>query len=214
MSSTHRQSSRRRSSKLPLLATFALCSVLGVGYVYSLITTGSRPPASGSFASLIDQHGHVFAGQVGSRSFKLVVFGYTSCPEVCPATLLRLHDVLKALGPEDGRLVPLFVTLDPDRDTPAVLARYASHFDERITGITGDIHDVRALARAYDVYPPAPKPSDGSAYVDHSAMIYLLGRDNVLLAMYGPESTARTISLDVRLRTRRQDEQAAVGAST
>jgi protein SCO1/2 len=201
-----RKTLRDRGSKPLLLATLVVCSAITLGYLYSLVTAGNRPRPTGSFASLVDQDGRAFRDEAGSREYKLVVFGYTSCPEVCPTTLLKVHEVLNELGQPGAHLAPLFVTLDPAHDTLPVLARYTAHFDRRIVGITGDTREVRALAHAYGVYPPAPKPVDGSAYVDHSAMIFLLDRDNVLLEMYAPGVRARSIAADVIVRTRRQDD--------
>jgi protein SCO1/2 len=157
---------------------------------------GHAPEAA--FGSLVDHQGRVFANEAQARQYKLVAFGYTHCPDVCPVTLLRVHEVLDALGPEDRRVVPLFVTVDPAHDTVEVLARYAAAFDPRIIG-SGQ--ELRRFASAYGVVAQEPAPAGHEALPDHSAMIYLLGPDNTMLGMYAPGDAARVIAADVRKRT-------------
>jgi protein SCO1/2 len=140
----------------------------------------------------------VFAEQPASREFKLVSFGFTECPDVCPTTLVRVHQVLDALGNADVPVTPLFVTLDPARDTPQVLGRYATTFDPRIVGLTGAAGEIRAFASTYGVYPPNEAPPGMGEAINHSAKLYLLGRSNELLAAYQPTQSPVSIAADVR----------------
>jgi protein SCO1/2 len=106
----------------------------------------------------------------------LVFFGYTHCPDVCPLTLAKLTQALAALG-SSAKIKVLFVTVDPDRDTPDLMAEYASNFDPRIIGLSGDRAELDAMHAAYRVYArKVPTPS-GDYTMDHSAVIYLMDRD-------------------------------------
>jgi protein SCO1/2 len=184
-----------QGGKAPLYALLLAVGLLVAGYVYQWTHALRQPVPAGQFASLVDHRGQTFAAQAQSRNYKLVVFGYTRCPDVCPTSLLKVHEVLTALAADASRVVPLFVTVDPATDTPEVLARYASAFDPRILGITGNAGELRAFADAYGVMP-ADSPMPG-----HAAMIYLLGPGNARLALYGPDESARFIARDIRLRT-------------
>lgn len=178
-----------------LVATAVIGAALIAGYVEALVSAGS---AHGHrFGSLVDHYGHAFASEAGSRGFKLVAFGFTQCPDVCPTTLLRMHRVLDALGPNASRVAPLFVTLDPAHDTPQALRLYTSAFDSHIVGITGSAAELRAFASTYGVYPPGEDPAGAHEAISHSPMLYLLGRDNEMLAAYRPVVSPESIASDI-----------------
>jgi protein SCO1/2 len=117
---------------------------------------------------------------VSDRSFPdkwlLVFFGYTFCPDICPTTLADIANAMDALGPLASRVQPLFITIDPKRDTPAVLKEYTAHFDARILGLTGSNAQIVAVESAYKVYAAERPPEDGKGPVlfDHSGVIYLM----------------------------------------
>ena len=181
------------------------------GYVYWLLSVAQHHAPAGSFASLVDHKGRVFSTEPQAHEFKLVVFGYTHCPDVCPITLLKLREVLNALGSEDRRIVPLFVTVDPVHDTGEVLAQYTAAFDSRIIGITGTKHDLRAFAEAYALMPQESASTGHEDMPVHSAMIYLLGPDNATLGVYGPADATRAIAADILRRTGRMASAVTVG---
>jgi protein SCO1/2 len=190
-----------QGGKAPLYALLLAVGLVVAGSVYHWTDALRQPVPAGQFASLVDHRGRTFAAQAQSRNYKLVVFGYTRCPDVCPASLLKVHEVLAVLAGDASRVVPLFVTVDPATDTPEVLARYASAFDPRILGITGNASELRAFADAYGVVP-ADAPMPGHADMPgHAAMIYLLGPGNARLALYSPDESARVIAHNIRLRT-------------
>jgi protein SCO1/2 len=117
--------------------------------------------------------------------YQLIAFGFVSCPDVCPTTLVEMQQVLAALGPRAARVQPIFITVDPQRDTRAVLDAYTRAFDDRIIGLTGSEALVRRAADAFKVrYEVVREPgSAANAYtVDHSAGMFLLGPDGQLLA--------------------------------
>ncbi|MCX8086762.1 MAG: SCO family protein [Rhodocyclaceae bacterium] len=116
--------------------------------------------------------------------FQLIAFGYTFCPDVCPTTLAEMAAILKALGPYAERLKPIFISVDPERDTLAVLREYTAFFDPRIIGLTGSPALVARAAANFKVrYQKVPK-EDGHYAVDHSAGMYLLGPDGAFLKKF------------------------------
>ncbi|BDI07695.1 SCO family protein [Sphaerotilus microaerophilus] len=129
--------------------------------------------------------------------FQLVAFGYVSCPDVCPTTMLEMQQVLAALGPAKARrLQPIFISVDPQRDTLVVLGEYTRAFDDRILGLTGSADLVRRAAGAFDVtYTVVREPgASPNAYtVDHTAGMFLVGPDGQLLARFGYSTPVPTL---------------------
>ncbi len=111
-----------------------------------------------------------FRGQV-----VVLFFGFAQCPDVCPTTLAELAQVMKQLGAEADRVQVLFVTLDPERDTPALLARYVTAFDPRFIGLHGNADAVRRTAKEFKVfYEKRPTDASGAYSIDHSAQSYVI----------------------------------------
>jgi len=105
-----------------------------------------------------------------------VFFGFTYCPEVCPTTLAEMTAALKELGRDADKLNVVFISVDPERDTPAQMKLYLSNFDPRIRGFTGSVEQVAATAKAYRIYYQKT-PTEGGGYtVDHSSAVYLMDR--------------------------------------
>jgi cytochrome oxidase Cu insertion factor (SCO1/SenC/PrrC family) len=116
----------------------------------------------------------------------LIVFGFTFCPDVCPSELQVMSAALDKLGPRAERVVPILITVDPERDTPAQLARYVSSFHPRLVGLTGTRSEVEAAAKAYRVYArKVEDPKSTAGYtIDHSAIIYVMGPDGAYRAHF------------------------------
>lgn len=136
-----------------------------------------------------------FAGQ-----YMLIFFGFTNCPDVCPAKLQVITTAMEELGPKSEKITPVFVSVDPKRDTVQNLADYVSHFHKRLVGLTGTEEQVKKITKAYRVYFAEVKDessSDGYT-VDHSAVTYLMGPDGSYIQhfSYGtsPEKMADGIS--------------------
>lgn len=128
--------------------------------------------------------------------FQLIAFGYISCPDVCPTTMLEMQQVLQALGPRAKYLQPIFISVDPQRDTLAVLGAYTANFDKRIMGLTGSETLVRFAANNFNVtYSKIHEPGAGpNVYtVDHTAGMFLLGPDGQLLKKFGYSTPVTTI---------------------
>lgn len=136
---------------------------------------------------LVDHNGRTVSNQDFRGRFQLITFGYTYCPDVCPTTLSEMAAVMKELGEAAKQLQPIFITVDPERDTQAVLKTYTQFFDPRILGLTGSPEFIRRTADNYKVrfekVQEAGAPADRYA-MDHTAGMYLLGPDGRFLAKF------------------------------
>src|ERR1700677_2364160 len=169
-----------------------------------LFLSGSQPAAltvGGPF-SLIDGDGKPVTDQTWRGKYMLVYFGYTYCPDVCPTTLTSVAAALDKLGPKADQIQPLFITVDPKRDTPAVVKQYAAAFSPRLIGLTGTPEQIAAVAKEYRVYyaehRTGPGPDDYS--MDHCSVLYLMGPDGRFIAPVradqdGPEIAAALTKL-------------------
>jgi protein SCO1/2 len=149
---------------------------------HEIAVTG-KPSVGGPF-SLIDTTGKRVTDKDYLGRYMLVFFGYTNCPDVCPAGLQVMSAALDKLGKRGSEIVPIFITLDPARDTQEKLAAYVKAFNPRLVGLTGSESDIAATAKAYRVfYQKVADDKDAKNYtIDHSAIFYLMGKDGTLLA--------------------------------
>jgi cytochrome oxidase Cu insertion factor (SCO1/SenC/PrrC family) len=146
----------------------------------------NREPVGGPFA-LIDHTGKQRTEADFRGRFLLIYFGFTYCPDVCPTDLQAIGLALDQLGAAGDAIQPLFITLDPERDTPQLLADYVRSFHPRLIGLSGDATSIRQAARAYKVYYAKSARADGSDYtVDHSGYIYLMDRAGQYLGFFPP----------------------------
>lgn len=143
-------------------------------------------PAESSGDALIGGHFELVNGQDFtmteknfSGKYMLIYFGYTHCPDLCPTALGAMQNAVAELGIKPDKLVPIFITIDPDRDTPKVMGDYVAHFGPNMVGLTGTPAQIKQAADAYKVYyakvPDEKSPSNYS--MDHSGFIYLMGPD-------------------------------------
>ena len=129
----------------------------------------------------------------------LVFFGYTHCPDFCPTALFDISAVFKELGP-DKKVAALFVTVDPERDTPDILKAYLENFDSRIIGLTGDPSKTEAIAKAFRVYAKkVPSEKSGDYTVDHTGIVYLMDRRGKFVSAFNlqrpPQQAARELEV-------------------
>ena len=130
----------------------------------------------------------------------LLFFGYTSCPDVCPTTLVDFAQVKRLLGEQSSQVAFVFISVDGTRDTPAVLKRYVKHFDKDFIGMTGPEDDVRRIGADYGLYfERQPLPGSQAGYsVDHTAVAYLVDREGRMIMLYAYSTPASVISADLR----------------
>ena len=127
----------------------------------------------------------------------LLYFGYTFCPDVCPATLTEMEDGLKALGPRADRVRAVFITLDPARDTTPVLTRYLKAFGPRIEGLRGDAQATDAAARNFHAYYRARSIGRGEYAIDHSSYIYVFDPQGHFVRLLTPDAPGHKIAEDL-----------------
>jgi cytochrome oxidase Cu insertion factor (SCO1/SenC/PrrC family) len=146
-----------------------------------------RGTVGGPF-TLTDQNGrrrsdHDFRGKL-----MIVYFGYTFCPDVCPADLMAITQALDALGPAADGVQPIFITVDPERDSK-LLAEYVRAFHKSLIGLTGSPEEIRKVANAYKAfYAKVPGTRDGDYAIDHTGVIYLMGRSGEYLGFLAPQT--------------------------
>jgi protein SCO1/2 len=129
----------------------------------------------------------------------VVFFGYTQCPDVCPTTMAEMASVMQKLGPQADQVQVLFITLDPERDTPQLLASYVPAFDKRFMGLYGTLEQTAKTAKDFKVfYSKVPGSAPGSYTIDHMAGSYVFDRDGRLRLFIRHGGTADSIVHDVR----------------
>ncbi|MGH9807928.1 MAG: SCO family protein [Terriglobia bacterium] len=129
--------------------------------------------------TLTDQNGKQVTDKDFRGRFMLVYFGFTFCPDVCPSALQVMAAALDKLGPKAAKITPIFITIDPERDTPDKMAQYVQSFDPRLVGLTGTPEEIAAVTKEYRVYAKKvddPKSTAGYT-MDHSSIIYVMGPD-------------------------------------
>jgi protein SCO1/2 len=189
-----------------------LASLVGLGAVYATLVfarphefQGSviDPPAPARDFTLIDQAGKPFTLSQARGSLVLLFFGYTNCPDVCPVTLTDFKKIKEQLGAQAERVKFVFVTTDPERDTPERIATYLENFDPAITGLTGDLATLEKVWQDYGVYRVKVEGHDHSDYtVDHSSRLYAIGPDGKLhlTFTFGTSPEAMTGDVQALLR--------------
>ena len=167
-----------------IFAAFVLLIAAGLGgYAwmkrYSGDGEGSGVALVGGPFTLTDHNGREVTEKTFLGKYMLVFFGFTFCPDVCPTELQVITAALDQLGPEADAIQPVFITVDPERDTPEVLKAYVGNFRPRLLGLTGTPEQVAAAAKAFRVYYAKVKNSGSAAdyMMDHSTIIYLMGPD-------------------------------------
>jgi protein SCO1/2 len=169
-----------------------------VGGIGRAVQTGTAQ-IGGPFA-LTDQDGKTRTDADFHGRFLLIYFGYSFCPDVCPTTLQEMGAALDRLGPKRPRVVPMFITVDPARDTPGVLKDYVKSFGPDFIGLTGSEKSITDAAREYHVYVKKhPLPGGGYA-MDHSGVIYLMGPDGKFVTYYEDEIGPDKLADDLRAR--------------
>jgi protein SCO1 len=188
-----------RSQLFPIRAVVMLVAVVVLGLAALWIASSPEKPRAaligGAFA-LQDGDGKTISDQtLRGRPF-LVYFGYTHCPDVCPTELARISDILTKMG--DKAIPALFITVDPERDTPKIMQDYVSSFDARIIGLSGSPQAIEAAEKAFRVYARKGQAlADGDYSMDHSSVIYLMDKNGAFVEAFNaqrpPEEAAKDL---------------------
>ena len=179
---------------------FGIAIALALVLSPPLVRAANSPVTIGGPFVLTSPDGTTVSEQTYRGKWLLVVFGYTSCPDTCPTALLEMAAALGRLGPDADKLQSLFITVDPRRDTPAIMGNYTQSFDPRIVGLTGTSQQIAAVAQEYGVYYAPRKSGMGAEdYVmDHSTYIYLMDPEGKFVRGLDADTPGERIAEAVR----------------
>lgn len=170
-----------------VLVAVGLLAWMGTGVIPDSRRTMTESTAlvGGPF-TLSDGTGKAVTEKDFAGKYMLVYFGFTHCPDICPTGLLLIENALDQLGRKGRNITPIFITLDPERDTPTVVGNYVKHFGDRLVGLSGNPEQTKQVAEAYKVYYRKVEDKDAAdGYViDHSGYIYLMGPDGKYLTHF------------------------------
>ena len=183
--------------------------LIGIGALYLLLSlsTPEKPLAGqvniyednaeiGGDFELIDQNGEIFSSDELKGKLSLVYFGFTGCPDICPTSLNKITKVVEILSENKIDIVPVFITIDPSRDTPAILKEYLRHFHPKFIGLTGNEKQIREVADKFKVYyaeTASESDNDQDYMLDHSSFTYLMDKDGKYLKHFYLESAPSEI---------------------
>lgn len=196
-------------TKLILVPWLLMAAAVAAGLLWSAgdrlaglghnVSTGTAD-VGGPFV-LTDQTGKARSDKDFRGRYLLIYFGYSFCPDVCPTTLGVVADTLAKLGIRKNKIVPLFITLDPERDTPRVLKNYLGSFGPEFVGLTGTPDSIKRTASEYRVYFSKHSLPNGGYAIDHTSVVYLMGPDGRFITYYDDTSLgAGALAADLRKR--------------
>lgn len=152
--------------------------------------------------ALTDHNGKAVTEKDYTAPYKLIYFGFTYCPAICPTELQKITQTMKLLGPEEAQVQPIFITIDPERDTVDVMREYVKLFHPRLVGLTGSRAQLDEVLKNYRVFANKVQNEDNTDYtMDHSSFIYLMNADNELISIYRTEDGADMIVADIKAKT-------------
>ncbi len=192
--------------RIPLwsIAAAALVAAL-VGFVVFQFTQPDPQridlPAIGGPFALIDHNGKLVTDEDFDDLFKLIYFGYTYSPNICASTLSAMSEALEILGDDGDRVVPLFITVDPERDSPEHLKMYLEHFHPRFVGLNGSSDAIAQTAKKFHVHFAKVENlgADADDYeIDHTSIVYLMGPDGDFRAHFTDGATPEAIAKRIR----------------
>jgi protein SCO1/2 len=192
----------RLTRVLVIVAAFLAGLIVALSVTLFVVSRSEQPglavaPAIGGPFVLVDQNGKTRTEADLKGGPTLLFFGFTHCPDICPATLFEVSEILRQLGPDASRARGLFVTVDPERDTPEKLKDYLSSFDPNLTALTGSPEAIERMLKSYRVYAKKA-PVDGGYTMDHTALVYLLDKDGRFVAPFNVKRSAADAAADLR----------------
>jgi protein SCO1/2 len=191
---------RRLAAPLLVLAV-GVVALATAAYLTLLPETRIVAPVSiGGPFTLVAQDGRTVTDRDFQGAPHLVFFGFTHCPDVCPTKLFELSEVLRATGDKGRGLRALFITVDPERDTPDAMKQYVQSFDDRIVGLTGDRAAIDAVVRNYRAYARKSPTKDGDYTMEHTAIVYLMGKDGRFVGSFNLDRAPAEAAQDLLRR--------------
>ena len=186
--------------KLALFAPAVVLAVaLAAGAVFMWQGVPAPAAAIGGPFTLVDGAGHTVTDRDFRGKWMIVYFGYTHCPDVCPTSLADMANAYDMLSPaQKAKVAMLFVTVDPERDSPAAMQDYVASFDAPILGLSGSPDQVRATEQAYRVYAAKHVEKDGDYSMDHSSVIYVMDPSGRFVANFTDESAPEQIAAKMK----------------
>jgi protein SCO1/2 len=186
---------------LIVLAAFvAGAFALTAGVMLLAPSEKTRPSSVGGPFELVNQDGKTVTEKDYLGKPLLVFFGFTHCPDICPTTLFEVSEVFNRLGPDAEKVSAIFVTVDPERDTPEKLKLYLSSFHPRISALSGSEAQIEAIKKVYYVYAKRV-PLDGGGYtMDHTSVVYLMDRQGKFVAPFNLKRDADAAAAELRRR--------------
>jgi protein SCO1/2 len=191
------------SATRPLVIATAFAASLVVGLLILFwamggVTKVAQPAAIGGPFQLTDQNGKAVTDKSLKGKPTLIFFGYTHCPDVCPTSLFEISEVLRALGKDADKVNAVFISVDPERDTPATMKDYLSSFDPHLQGLSGDPAETAKVITSYRVYAKKVPTKDGDYTMDHTALIYLMDRDGRFVSPFNLKRTPEEAAVDLK----------------
>ncbi|WJR78990.1 SCO family protein [Bradyrhizobium sp. NP1] len=189
------------SRPLVIVASFAASLVVGLAVVlwaFGGVRGVTAPAAIGGPFQLTDQAGQTVTEKALQGRPTLIFFGFTHCPDVCPTSLFEISEVLRAMGKDADLVNAYFISVDPERDTPAAVKDYLSSFDPHLKGLTGDPAAIAKITTEYRVYAKKVPLKDGDYTMDHTALIYLMDRDGRFVAPFNLKRTPEEAASDLK----------------
>ena len=191
------------SAARPLVIATAFASSLVVGLLVLFWAMGgvskvAQPAAIGGPFQLTDQAGKAFTDKDLKGKPTLIFFGYTHCPDVCPTSLFEMSEVLRAMGKDADKVNAVFISVDPERDTPATMKDYLSSFDPHLEGLSGDPAETAKVITSYRVYAKKVPTKDGDYTMDHTALIYLMDRDGRFVSPFNLKRTPEEAATELK----------------
>lgn len=193
--------STKRLSLVLAVSLFVLGALVLVYAATQLVPQPGQQQASSSVGGpfeMTDQTGATITDASMTGQPFAVFFGFTHCPDICPTKLFELSEVMKAMGPDAEKVSVLFVSVDPERDTPDVLARYISSFSNRIRALTGSKEQIDAMVKAYRGYYRKVPTEGGDYTMDHTAIVYLMDREGRFVAPLNLDRTPDEVASEIR----------------
>jgi len=192
---------RNATRPLVIVGAFAASLAVGLALMFLLMGGGrniSAPAAIGGPFQLTDQSGAVVTEKSLEGRPSLIFFGFTHCPDICPTSLFEMSEVLRAMGQDADRVNAYFISVDPERDSPAAMKDYLSSFDPHLKGLTGDPEVLAKVLTEYRVYAKKVPLKDGDYTMDHTALVYLMDRNGRFVAPFNLKRTPEEAAVDLK----------------